>query len=105
LAASDSSVTPRFVVILPITHTPPTADDTGIEIPPRVRQALGLDEAPCWVIVSEHNVDEWPNAGLVPIPGRAGVFAYGFIPPHLFAQIKSKFLDLTASGRNTGVRR
>ena len=64
-----------------------------------VRQALGLDDAPCWVIVSEHNVDEWPNGGLTPLPGRSGVFGYGFIPPGLFAQVKAKFLQLYEKDR------
>ena len=75
LAAGDSSSRPRFVVILPITHSPPSGDTVGIEIPVKVRRAVGLDDEPCWVIVSGHNVDEWPNAGLDPIPGRPGIFA------------------------------
>jgi hypothetical protein len=104
VAAMDSVASPRFVVILPITHTPPDKDTVGVEIPAKVRQALGLDDAPSWVIVSEHNVDEWPNGGLAPVPGRPGVFSYGFIPPGLFAQVKAKFLELGGQGRNTGVR-
>ena len=105
VAASDSSLQPRFVVILPITHSPPSGDTVGIEIPPKVRRAVGLDDEPCWVVVSEHNVDEWPNAGLEPIPGRPGIFAYGFLPPRLFADIKRKFLDLARRDRSAGVRR
>ncbi|HXQ65094.1 MAG TPA: hypothetical protein VN980_00860 [Alphaproteobacteria bacterium] len=105
VAASDSTTLPRFVVILPITRTAPAEDTVGIEIPPRVRQAIGLDDAPSWVIVSEHNVDEWPNAGLAPIPGRPGVFSYGFIPPGIFAEIKAKFVELSEQGRAAGVRR
>jgi len=105
VAASDPATTPRFVVLLPITHTAPTGDTVGIEIPPRVRQALGLDDAPSWVIVSEHNVDAWPNAGLAPLPGRPGVFSYGFVPPGLFAQIKARFLELSERGHGAGVRR
>ena len=105
VAASDSTTLPRFVVILPITRTAPAEDTVGIEIPPRVRQAIGLDDAPSWVIVSEHNVDEWPNAGLAPIPGRPEVFSYGFIPPGLFAEIKAKFVALSEQGRAAGVRR
>jgi hypothetical protein len=72
LAASDAAVSPRFVVILPITHTPPAGDTVGVEIPPKVKEAIGLDDARSWVIVSEHNVDEWPNGGLAPLPGTAG---------------------------------
>lgn len=105
VAASDSTATPRFIVILPITHAAPTGDTVGIEIPPRVRRALGLDDARSWVVVSDHNVDEWPNAGLVPVPGRPGVFSYGFIPPGLFAQIKARFLELSEQERGAGVRR
>ena len=105
VAASDSAATPRFVVILPITHAAPVGDTVGIEIPPRVRQAISLDDAPSWVIVSEHNVDEWPNGGLAPLPGRPGIFSYGLIPPSLFAQIKAKFLELSEQGRGAQVRR
>lgn len=105
VAASDSAVAPRFVVILPITHSAPTGDTVGVEIPPRVGRVLGLDEARSWVVVSEHNVDEWPNAGLAPIPGQSGIFSYGFIPPGLFAQIKARFLELSELGQTTGVQR
>jgi hypothetical protein len=105
VAATDSAVSPRFVVILPITHTPPDEDTVGVEIPAKVRAALGLDDAASWVIVSEHNVDEWPNGGLAPVPGRPGVFSYGFIPPGLFAQVKARFLELYEKGRSGGVRR
>jgi hypothetical protein len=97
IAASDATANPRFVVILPITHSRPH-DDSAVEIPPKVRAAIGLDNAPSWVIVSEHNIDEWPN-GLAAIPGRPGVFAYGFIPPGLFTQIKIKFLEVAKQRR------
>ena len=105
VAASDSLAKPRFVVLLPITHSRPGADTIGIEIPAKVKQALGLDDTPSWVIVSEYNVDEWPNAGLSPLPGRASVFSYGFIPPGLFAQIKAKFLELARQNKGRAVRR
>jgi hypothetical protein len=57
------------------------------------------------VIVSEHNVDEWPNGELQPVPGRPNLFSYGFIAPGLFARIKSTFLDLAGRKRSAGVRR
>lgn len=105
VAATDPTASPRFVVILPITHARPDKDTVGVEIPAKVREALGLDDAPSWVIVSEHNVDEWPNGGLAPLPGRPSVFSYGFIPPGLFARVKARFLDLYEKGRMGGVRR
>lgn len=105
VAASDSLTKPRFVVLLPITHSPPKAGTEAVEIPAKIKQALGLDDAPSWVIVSEYNVDEWPNAGLSPLPGKPGVFSYGFIPPGLFAQIKTKFLELARQNKSLPVRR
>jgi hypothetical protein len=105
VAAMDSAGSPRFVIILPITHTRPDKDTIGVEIPARVRDALGLDDAPSWIIVSEHNVDEWPNGGLAPLPGRPGIFSYGFIPPGLFAHVKRRFLDLHEKGQSGRVRR
>lgn len=105
VAASDSPTRPRYVVLLPITHSPPDAGTVGIEIPAKVKQMIGLDDAPSWVIVSEYNVDEWPNAGLTPIPGQPGIFSYGFIPPGLFAQIKAKFLELARQNKSGAVRR
>jgi hypothetical protein len=105
VAAMDAMSSPRFVVILPITHTRPDKDTMGIEIPARVREALGLDDAPSWIIVSEHNVDEWPNSGLAPLPGRPGVFSYGFIPPRLFADVKDRFLELYEKEKSGRVRR
>jgi hypothetical protein len=105
IAASDARANPRFVVLLPITHSAPDAETVAIELSREVRQALGLDDAPSWVVVSEYNVDEWPNAGLSPIPRKPGVFAYGYIPPRLFAQIKTRFLDLARAKRSHSVRR
>ena len=105
VAATDSTVSPRFVVILPITHTRPDRNTVGLQIPPKVREAVGSDDAPSWIIVSEHNVDEWLNGGLAPLPGRPGVFSYGFIPPGLFALVKARFLELYETGRTGGVRR
>ena len=105
VAASDAAASPRFVVLLPITHSPPDAETVGIEIPAEVRQRIGLDDAPSWIVISEHNVDEWPNGGLAPLPGRPNVFSYGFIPPSLFSKVKAAFLDLAVKKKSDGVRR
>ncbi|MEP6966720.1 MAG: hypothetical protein ABI906_01440 [Pseudomonadota bacterium] len=105
VAASDAQANPRYVVLLPITHSPPGAETIGVEIPAKVRRAIGLDDVRSWVVVSEHNIDEWPNGGLSPVPCKAGVFAYGFIPPGLFTQIKTKFLQLAKAGASGAVRR
>lgn len=105
VAASDRLIKPRYVVLLPITHAPPTGDTVGIEIPPVVKRAIGLDDQPSWVIVSEHNVDEWPNGGLSQIPGKPGAFSYGFLPRRLFAEIRASFLILARERKSSTVRR
>jgi hypothetical protein len=105
LAATDDAARPRYVVLLPITHSPPAGETVGIEIPAKVKHAIGLDDEPSWVIVSEHNIDEWPNGGLSSLPGRPDVFSYGFLPPGLFARIKASFLDLAKAKRSSAVRR
>ena len=92
----SATITCGRTKLLPITHSPPDADTVGLEIPLMVKQAIGLDEAPSWVIVSEHNIDEWPNGGLSSVPGKSGVFSHGFIPPSLFAQIRARFLEPSA---------
>ena len=102
VAASDGQTRPRFVVILPITHTPPDGNTIGIEIPAKVKQAIGLDDARSWVIVSEHNIDEWPNAGLSPVPGKPGVFGYG-LPAQLVDATQA--LNLSAGVSNCKVSR
>ncbi len=90
--ATDSEMIARRIIILPISHSKPSAGTIGIEIPPTVRKTLGLDEQPCWVIVSEYNIDNWPNAGIAPLPGSKTAYAYGYLPPGLFEQIKKEFL-------------
>lgn len=101
LAATDSAVRPRYVVLLPITHREPMGGAIGIELPTRVKLALGLDDAPSWVIVSEHNVDEWPNGGLSLVPGEGD----RFLPPGLFARIKAPFIELARQKKTGAVRR
>ena len=47
-----------------------------------------------WVVVSEHNIDEWPNGGLLRVSDKSGDFSYGFIPRALFERIKEVFILL-----------
>lgn len=76
-----------LVMVLPITHSAPARADEAIELPPRVKQHLGLDAGRSWVIVSEGNQFVWPGYDLRKIPGSVDEFSYGFIPPRLFRQI------------------
>lgn len=90
--ATETQKGRRRVVVLPITHSKPSRGTKGVEIPAQTRAALGLDDQPCWIIVSEYNIDDWPNAGIAPVPGRTIAFAYGHLPPNLFIRVKDAFL-------------
>ncbi len=91
---------PHTFACSPITHKSPTGKTVGVEIPQDVKKKLGMDDAPSWIIVSEHNVDLWPNGGLSPVPGRGGAFHYGFISLGLFAKIKEEFIRVGQSGQS-----
>lgn len=105
VATLDDDTEPELVLILPITHSQPKGGTVGVEIPQTVAQRLGLDEVRSWIVVSEANVDFWPNAGLASIPGKHGAFAYGFLPPVLFGKVREKFIKLLVERRAGLVRR
>ncbi len=105
VATIDDELDPRLVLLLPITHSPPVGETVGVEIPLKVAERLRLDEKRSWIIVSEANIDHWPNAGLAPIPGKPRAFAYGFLPPEFFEQIRSRFFKLLAERKPKMVRR
>jgi hypothetical protein len=67
--------------------------------------AIGLDDAPRWVIVLHLNVDQWPNGGLSAALGKANEFSYDLIPRGLFARIKAKLLELAHKRKSRALRR
>jgi hypothetical protein len=105
VATLDDDADPQLVLILPITHSRPSGETVAMEIPPAVAERLGLDDARSWIVISEANVDFWPNAGLAPIPGKRGVYGYGFLPPSLFEKARGGFLKLFEARRAKLVRR
>jgi hypothetical protein len=94
VATLDDDTDPQLVVIVPITHSPPTGVTVGMEIPGDIAKTLGLDAARSWIVISEANVDYWPNAGLGAIPNRRGSFVYGYLPPALFEKVRAGFKNL-----------
>lgn len=82
------------VTVASITRSPPSAGRPCIEIPPRVKQHLALDDDRSWVILDEVNQFVWPGYDLRPIPSKQGEMAYGFLPPRLFDQIRNGILDI-----------
>ena len=95
---SPAGGAPR-VTVAPITHTPPTNDGEAIELPPRVKQVLGLDDDRSWIVLDEVNQFAWPGYDLRPVPGSTDRFAYGFIPPKLYDTVIARILALAAARR------
>ena len=94
------------VYALPITHSPPAANEDAIEIPALVKARLKLDSERSWVVVTEANIFAWPGPDLRFLPGRGPEStAYGFLPPGFFRVVRDRFLATHRSQRVSLVRR
>lgn len=94
-----TKITPDGIAVMvsPITHSPPTEDDTAIELPAAVKRALGLDDQRSWLVTNEVNAFAWPGHDLD--YNRQGNIAYGVIPPALFTRIKNRLFEQARAGR------
>ena len=88
-----------IVMVLPITHTPPDPSDAGIEVPSVTRKRLGLDDASCWIMISELNRFIWPGPDLRPIPDAPDRFAYGLLPPRFFKTVRDSLIQRVRRGQ------
>jgi hypothetical protein len=86
------------VTVAPITHSKPKHASAVIEIPPKVKQLLGLDSQPSWIMLDEFNEFVWPGFDLRPIPDNPMQYSYGMLPPNLFLRIRDRILELRRSG-------
>lgn len=83
------------VVVLPITHTPPSDPTHAIEIPAATKRRLGLDDERSWIVLTEGNRFTWPGPDLRPgIAGNPTSIAYGPLPQALFERVKKEWLAL-----------
>jgi hypothetical protein len=96
---------PVSVAVVPVTHTPPRDPNIAIEIPPRVKQHLGLDSDRSWIVVDEINTFIWPGYDLRPIKARGGQYHYGLLPPKLFNEVIAKITELQQAGEITRTSR
>ncbi len=83
------------ILYLPITHVLPGADDVGVELTQDAKYAAGLDGERQWILVSQGNQDTWPE-DITHLPGRPGLFAYGFLPPGTLRSVQLAFGRLYA---------
>ena len=93
------------VTVAPITHSAPLDASVGIEIPPRVKQHLGLDDERSWVLLQEVNTFTWPGYDLRPIASGETRIDYGFLPPKLFDRLREAMLELIVQRRRDSTSR
>ena len=77
------------VMLVPITHYPPTAKQGGIEIPAKLLKHLGLDGERSWIRTHEVNVLSWPK-GRLPVGltrAKVGQWKFGELPTNLEKQV------------------
>jgi hypothetical protein len=94
------------VVVLPITHSPPSDPAQAVEIPAATKRRLGLDADRSWIVLTESNRFTWPGPDLRPVtPGDAASVAYGFLPKALFDDVRAKWLALFKARKTSAVAR
>jgi hypothetical protein len=52
-----------------------------------------------WVVLEDVNVFTWPGYDLRQIPGQAGRYDYGLLPPRFFESIIKRFVELRKGGQ------
>lgn len=77
-----------LVTVAAITHTRPINTSMSVEIPPKVKKYLGLDEIPSWIICTEVNRFIWPGPDIRAISNKKdNLYSYGVLLPKLFGKI------------------
>lgn len=87
--AVESQDDQHTVVVLPITHRPPTSGSSAIEIPLETKRRLGLDDQQSWVVLTEANHFVWPGFDLRSL--SPGGVSYGELPANFFRRVRSAF--------------
>lgn len=98
VVATTSAVDGSQRVVVAITHSPPQAGTTAIELPAKVKAHLGLDAERSWIIADELNRLSWDDPGVT--PAVAGVrWAYGFLPRALVIRLRQTIRALAQAER------
>ena len=94
------------VVVLPVTHAPPSNAAHAIEIPITTKRRLGLDDARSWIVLTEANRFTWPGPDVRHVKsGEPSGFSYGELPAKLYEQVRGQWLALHAARRTELVMR
>ena len=106
VAASQVIDGKNVVTVIPITHSPQNDRTLAIEIPAAIKQHLGLDGLPSWIMVSEANDFLWTGPDLIPVPGiRPARFDYGMLPPRFYAHVRTLLVQANKQRRLSRIER
>ena len=91
----------------PLGSQPVPADPkAAIEIPPALKEHLGLDAQRSWIVLGETNEFLWPGPDLRPVSrNRPDECAYGSLPPKFFLRLRERLLELARERRLRRVAR
>ncbi|MFC3226132.1 hypothetical protein ACFOGJ_02770 [Marinibaculum pumilum] len=96
----------RDIYVSPISHQEPE-DGTGIPIPPKVADYLGLDDLGSWIVTTEVNqvtqIGDAIPPGIVPAFKTKDIF--GHLPNSLLTSLLNVFRTNLAKGSVTSVSR
>lgn len=87
------------VLVVPITHSPPSDMEFAVEIPAKAKERLALGQEQSWVVLSEWNEFIWPGPDLRLVHGAESSVAYGVLPPSFFSRVRDRFVALAEAGR------
>jgi hypothetical protein len=100
----------EMVYALGISHMPPQEGRRALEIPPKLRRHLGLDDDPQW-LYTEVNVFVWPGPDLRPAqwisqrPIVGNTCVLGALPNDWFALVQKHFAESYSLNRLRLTRR
>lgn len=89
------------VLILPIQSDRPGRDQIGLQMTEGEKRHVGLpDDAPSYIVVSEANIDRWPNGDMYLLPGNANAFAYPrTLTGPFLSRVAAAFLKVQSAGK------
>jgi hypothetical protein len=94
------------VLVLAVTHTPPTEATDAVAFPLELKRRLGLDDVPSWIVTTEANAFLWPGPDVRPVPGRTPTtVVYGRVPNGLLREVARSYLANRERQRNRVVAR
>jgi hypothetical protein len=87
----------QVLLVMPITHSPPSAGDLAVELPLATKRRLGLDDQRSWIVTSEYNRFIWPGPDIR--PDASGEVVIGLLPSSLIERAVANLRAHAAAGR------